>query len=247
LSALRFSVARLRDITSGMVDATLTGPAYPSEWSIAQVLSHLGSAAVIMQRRLEDSLADRPTPDNFAPEVWDVWNAKSPSAQRDDSLAADAEFLARIEAVTAAQRNTFTFSMGPISVGFTQFVDLRLNEHAMHTWDIDVAVNPAATIPTRLAEPVVDNLELIARYTGKPTGEARTITVNTSDPARGFRIELTPDSVIFTPSGPMTDGDVELSAESFARLVYGRLDVDHLPAGNHAAALNTLSRVFPGP
>ena len=33
--------------------------AYPSEWTIADVLSHVGSGAVIMQRRLDDSLAGR--------------------------------------------------------------------------------------------------------------------------------------------------------------------------------------------
>src|SRR3954449_6501842 len=139
VDALRFSVARLRDIASGMTDATLTSPGYPSEWSIAQVLSHLGSAAVIMQRRLEDTVAGRTTPDDFAPSVWDTWNAKTPSEQRDDALTTDAALLARMEAVTAEQRTTFAFSMGPISVGFTHFLDLRINEHAMHTWDIDVA------------------------------------------------------------------------------------------------------------
>jgi len=247
VDALRFSVARLRDIASGMTDATLTSPGYPSEWSIAQVLSHLGSAAVIMQRRLEDTVAGRTTPDDFAPSVWNTWNAKTPTEQRDDALAADAELLRGIDAVTAEQRSAFAFTMGPISVGFSQFIDLRLNEHAMHTWDIDVTMNPAATIPTRVAGLVVDNLELIARYTGKPTGETATITVNTAHPSRGFTVRLTPDSVTFRPGGPMPDPDLELPAEALARLVYGRLDAEHTPPGDHALAVTTLSRAFPGP
>jgi uncharacterized protein (TIGR03083 family) len=247
LDALRYSVDRLRHITSAMTDPTLSSPAYPSEWSIAQVLSHLGSAAVIMQRRLEDTLTDRPTPDDFAPSVWDTWNAETPSEQRDDALATDAALLARVEAVTAEGRTAFAFSMGPITVGFTHFVDLRINEHAMHTWDIEVAINPAATIPSRLAALVVDNLELIARYTGKPTGETATITGKTAEPARGFTIELTSDSVAFAASDPVSDAEVELPAEAFARLVYGRLDIDHTPPGTYGPALGTLRRAFPGP
>ena len=42
--------------------------------------------------------------------------------------------------------------MGPMSVDFDGFVGLRLNEHALHTWDVDAAVDPnALTIPTELS------------------------------------------------------------------------------------------------
>ena len=89
VSALRFSVTRLRDLAFAISEAELTGRAYPAEWNIAQVLSHLGSGAVIMQRRLEDTIAGQATPDDFAPGVWNTWNAKAPAEQRDDALAAD--------------------------------------------------------------------------------------------------------------------------------------------------------------
>ena len=85
--------------------------------------------------------------------------------------------------------------MGPMTFGFDQFAGLRLNEHAFHTWDIEVAVDPGATIPRQVAGLVVDNLELIARYTGKPTGDTTTITVATTDPQRNFTVDLKPDSV----------------------------------------------------
>src|SRR3954465_10067097 len=102
VDALRSSVDRLRDLAAPMSEEELTAGAYPAEWTVAQVLSHLGSGAVITQRRLEDALAGQNTPDDFAPGVWDSWNAKSPVAQRDDALAADAELLARIQAGHAA-------------------------------------------------------------------------------------------------------------------------------------------------
>ena len=39
------------------------------------VLSHLGSGAVIWSRRIDDSLADTTTPDGFNQAVWAEWNA----------------------------------------------------------------------------------------------------------------------------------------------------------------------------
>src|SRR5207248_1800889 len=189
LDALRLSTRRLRDIATRLSETGLTRRAYPAEWSVAQVLSHMGSAAVIMQRRLEDALAGANTPDDFAPSIWDVWNAKTPVQQRDDGLAADEALLARIEAMTPEERDRFALSMGPLTLGFTDFVAMRLNEHALHTWDIDVALDPAATLPPQVSELIVDNLELIARYTAKPTGDATTISVATVDPKRAFRVD----------------------------------------------------------
>src|SRR3954447_6028030 len=186
LDALRSSVDRLHDLAAPLTEQQLAGGAYPSEWTVAQVLSHLGSAAVITQRRLEDGLAGQDTRDDFAPGVWDVWNAKEPVAQRDDALAADATLLARLESVGPDDRDGFSTTMGPMTLDFTQFVGMRLNEHAFHTWDIEVVDNPGATLPEQVAALVVDNLDLIARFTAKPTAETTTITVATTTPARTF-------------------------------------------------------------
>jgi uncharacterized protein (TIGR03083 family) len=247
VEALGSSVARLRDIASRISEADLTGRAYPAEWSIADVLSHIGSGAVIMQRRLEDSLASRQTPDAFAPGVWDTWNAKTSTAQRDDGLVADAALLSRIEATTPEERSAFVMSMGPMTLGFTAFVAMRLNEHAFHTWDIEVTGDPTAIIPQPVAALIIDNLELVGRYTAKPTGDTTTITVATMEPQRGFTIDLNPDSVTFAPSSAPAGPDLELPAEAFARLVYGRLDPGHTPPGQDGPALDLLRRVFPGP
>ncbi len=247
VEALRASVARLRDLVSTMSHADLTRPAYPSEWSIADVLSHIGSGAVIMHRRLDDTRAGLATPDDFAPRVWDTWNAKTPTAQRDDALAADAALLVGIDTVTVDERGSFTLDMGPMSLDFGAFVGMRLNEHAFHTWDIEVVADPAATIPEQVAAVVIDNLELIARYSAKPTGDTTTITVATDEPRRRFTVALTPTAVTFTPTTAEVAADVELTAEAFARLVYGRLDPEHTPHKDEGLVLDGLRRIFPGP
>src|SRR4051794_11806973 len=104
IEALGSSVLRLRAIAAPMSESDLLDGAYPVEWNIAQVLSHLGSGAVIMKRRLDDTVASRSTPEDYAPSVWDTWNAKEPLAQRDDCLAADAALLARLQAIPDEDR-----------------------------------------------------------------------------------------------------------------------------------------------
>jgi hypothetical protein len=64
---------------------------------------------------------------------------------------------------------------------------------------------------------------------------------------RGFIIDLAPDTVTFRAGSANGDADLELSAERFAGLVYGRLDAAHTPVGDHGAVLDNLRRVFPGP
>lgn len=247
LDTLRTSVGRLRTIAGGLTDDQLTARAYPSEWTIANVLSHLGSGAVIHRRRLEDILTGQDTPEEFSPAVWAEWDAKTPEAQRSDCLTADAALLDALDAVTAEQRDQFEFSMGPIDVDFDGFVGLRLNEHAVHTWDIEVALEPTATISADIASRVVDNLALIARFTAKPTGDTTTLTLATTDGLHGLTVELTPDAAIATTGIPTGTPDQTLQTESLVRLVYGRLDPDHTSPGEVSSTLETLRRVFPGP
>ena len=62
IDALRSSVEHLYKLAAPLTEDQLTGRADPTDWTIAQVLSHLGSGAVIMQRQLEDAVAGQDTP-----------------------------------------------------------------------------------------------------------------------------------------------------------------------------------------
>ena len=212
---------------------------------------HLGSGAVILQRRLHDELAGTTTSDEFAPQIWDEWNATTPRAQVDDGLAADAAFLAALDALSDDERDRFTFEMGPISVDFDGFVGLRLNEHALHTWDIDVALNDAATIPTPIAALVVDQPR--ARrplhreaHRGRP-GDDRLFEppTPTGTSPSSSRPRAPPSHRRRTTTGEI---DVEMPAEAFVRLVYGRLSPIHTPplAGD-PAMIDRLRATYPGP
>jgi uncharacterized protein (TIGR03083 family) len=254
LHALQASVLRLHRLVEPLDDSQLVAPAYPTEWSIADVMSHIGSGAVIMQRRVDDELAGRDLPDDFAPSVWDEWNAKSPKDKAVDGLVADDALVSRLAGLTDDERAGLSISMGPLSLDATAVVSMRLNEHTLHTWDIAVAREAAATLPDDEAALVVDNLDLIGRFTGRPDGgDEQRILVRTSAPEREFTIEVSADSVSFTPGADDVGHDdgtaeLELPAEALIRLVYGRLDPDHTPAvKGDTDVLDRLRRVFPGP
>ncbi|HEY3831638.1 MAG TPA: maleylpyruvate isomerase family mycothiol-dependent enzyme [Acidimicrobiia bacterium] len=246
LDALRSSVERLAALVRPL-GADVRRHAYPTEWTIADVLSHLGSGAVIMTRNVDDAVAGQSAPDGFNQSVWDEWNAKSPEDQASDSLSVDAVCVERLEALTPEQRGSIQVALGPMQLGFDQIVGMRLNEHLLHEWDIAVALDPSATLAADGTEQVVDNLELIGRFAAKPAGSPRTVTVATTAPSRTFTVTVDAAAASLSAGAEGTP-DITLPAEAFIRLVYGRLDPDHTPSDvqGDRSALDGLRAVFPG-
>ena len=90
LAVLAGSVDRLATLVKELTPEQLRQQAYPSEWTVADVLSHLGSGATITRERL-DAEAD---PEVQA--IWDAWNAKDPDEKAADALEADSALMARL-------------------------------------------------------------------------------------------------------------------------------------------------------
>ncbi len=245
LAALHASVGHLRTIVGDLSPDQLRQSAYPTEWTIADVLSHVGSGGVIMRRGLEDTLAGREPDGAFNQSVWDEWVTMSPDDQAAGALAADATLVAALDGVTEEQRSVFRFAMGPMSLDFAAFVGLRLADHVVHTWNIEVVFDPGATLSAEAMPVMVDGVSVIAGLVGRPPGTDTTVPVRTSDPDRGLALVMTADSVRLT-SAPGSDGQLSLPAEAFIRLVYGRLDPDHTPAGVDGPTVEQLRQVFPG-
>lgn len=247
LVPLRFSVEGLRSLVEPLSPEQLRSSAYPTEWTIADVLSHLGSGAVIFVRSVDNAVTDDKTPDGFNQSVWDEWNAKSPDQQWADLPAADAAVIARLAALSPQERETLKVNLGPFELDYDGFVGLRLNEHALHAWDVAVTLDPTSVLAPEVVETVLGGVARIARFAAKPTGSTRTYVVRTEEPTRTYRIELAPESVSMSDGADGDVADVTLPAEAFVRLAYGRLDRDHTPAGIEGAEhLDELRRVFPG-
>jgi uncharacterized protein (TIGR03083 family) len=249
IAALRASHDRLAAIVAGLTPEQETAQAYPSEWSIAQVLSHIGSGAEIMALAFDAALNGTPAPGREAyPAIWDRWNAKAPSDQVRDGIESDRQLVARFESLDADQRARLRFASFVGEVEADRLALLRLNEHAVHTWDVAVALDPTATIGPEAVGLVADNLALVAGFSGKAEALAGVVVqVTTSDPDREFT--LTFDSAVSLQPGRAAAANAELAlpAEAFIRLVYGRLDPAHTPAVTATGvALDDLRRAFPG-
>ncbi len=239
IDALAVSAQQLAALVDPLTPDQLRQPAYPSEWTIADVLSHLGSGAENARRRFDGEEIDMQT-------VWDEWNAKSPDRQAADALEADRAFLARLGSLTPEDRAR-RLKVGPMDLDLVSALRLRLNEHVQHTWDVAVTFDPTATISPDAAELLIDSLGMMAGFVGRPTGGERTVSVGTLAPTRRFELVLRPDAVALSPSPADGKPDLELPAEALIRLVGGRLDPDHTPAiDDPDSNLDELRRVFAG-
>jgi uncharacterized protein (TIGR03083 family) len=246
LHALGLSVARLRSIVEPLTADQVSTPAYPSEWTVADVLSHVGSGAVIQLARLDAGLAGRTLADDFVNPIWDEWNAKSPEAKVTDGLAADRASVERLASLNDDERARAKIVLGPIELDFAGLVGFRLNEHALHTWDVEVVFDSSAAVPPEAARFVVDNLALIVGFVGKPTGAEHDVHIRTTEPDRNLTLALGPKALSLGAADGSHEPDLELPAEAFVRLVYGRLDPDHTPPVRGRADLDELRRAFPG-
>ncbi|SHL18846.1 TIGR03083 family protein [Pseudonocardia thermophila] len=247
-AAMRRSHDALAALVPTLTPDQLTGPAYPSEWTVSDTLSHIGSGAVIGLMALDAALSGEPPPDRSAfSAVWDEWNAKDPQSRAVDAVAANAKLTEAWAGVDADRVPGLEFRLGPMQVDGPTMVRMRLGELALHTWDVAVVVDPAAIVEPAAVEQLVDDLGLVASFSGVPVDGVPEVVVATTDPERRFTIGIT-DSVSLGPAGAGSGAaDAVLPAEAFVRLIYGRLDPAHTPAGaTGGAVLDRLRTVFRG-
>jgi uncharacterized protein (TIGR03083 family) len=246
LEALEASAAHLATLVHGMSADELAGQSYASEWTFADVASHLGSGATIMRRGVDATISGEAVEDGFNQSVWDEWNAKAPEAKASDALTADRALLDRLSEMTDDEQASFQFSMGPMKVDLATFLSMRLSEHALHSWDIDVAIDPYATLPVDVVPFIFDVLPMITGFVGKSDGTERIVTIHTIKPEHTWELTVGPERLALASGIDSGTADVELSSEAFIRLVYGRLDSGHTPAGSESPQLEQLRALFPG-
>ena len=251
IGALRRSHDALRALAGPVTADQLAQPSYCPDWSVAQVFSHLGSQAEVFGLWFDAGLSgqDPPGPDALQP-IWAVWNAKAPQAQVADSLRANERLVERFESLDAGQRERFRLPLFGQDLDLAGLARMRLSEHAVHSWDIAVALDPAAAIAPEPTGLLVDTLGQLAAWTGQPDGTKRRVHVSTSAPERHFTLE-TGEAVSLEPSANGEGGgalpELRLPAEALIRLVYGRLDPAHTtPVETRGVDLGELRPTFPG-
>ena len=250
ITALRASQDRLASMTRSLAAEELNGPSYDSKWTIAQVLSHLGSQAEIFSLFLDAGLegADPPGTDAFPP-IWDAWNARSASEQAADSLKANEALVQRVEALSDAELAEMRLSMFGMDLDSVGLLRMRLGEHAVHTWDVAVALDPSAEVAADATGLLIDGVGDLAARVGKAQPPSRRLRVRTTGPERDLLLSVADDVRIEGWHDQEADGVLVLPAAALLRLVYGRLDEAHTPAvavDPPGDPLDGLRRVFTG-
>jgi uncharacterized protein (TIGR03083 family) len=246
IGALRASHDRLSAIVAGLDADGLRAQSYDKEWTIADVLSHLGSGAEIFSLSLEAGLtgAEPPSMADFQP-IWDAWNARSPEEQAERSVAANEAVVARVESLTPAEREAFSITMfGRMTLDLAGFLGMRLSEHAVHTWDVAVALDPDARIAPETVGLLAVGLPRFAGFVGKQQETPSVIEVVTTDPAVTFTLDT--GGVTLTPGSTGAAASLRLPAEALIRLVYGRLDNEADVTAADGVTVPELRVVFPG-
>jgi uncharacterized protein (TIGR03083 family) len=254
IAALRSGHDSLADLVSGYSDEQLAGPTGADEWDVSQVLSHLGSGAEIAQAGLQAALEGKPNPGmDFNQAVWARYDGASRRERLTWFLAADEATTQSFESLSEDTRNSLRIDMGflPAPVDVAVAASFRLSEFALHSWDVRVGTDPAATVAHEAVPHLLPQMAMMAGFIGKPdalAGRAAVIAVTTTDPDEELTLHLG-EKVSVSPGSPEgSDGTLTLPAEAWTRLVTGRLKPPYVPAGITAtgvADLELLRRVFP--
>ena len=255
IAALRSGNDSLAGLVSGYSDGQLAGPTGADEWDVSQVLSHLGSGAEIAQNGLQAALDGKPNPGlEFNKTVWARYDAATPRERLTWFLAANEATTQSYESLNEATRDTLKIDMGflPAPVDVATAASFRLGELALHSWDVRVGADPAATIAQEATPHLLPRMELMAGFLGKPDaleGRQSLIAVTTTDPAAELALNLGEQVSVSAGAPQRSDGTLTLPAEAWVRLVTGRLKPPYIPVGRitttGTADLDLLRRVFP--
>jgi len=254
IATLRESHERLVGIAKPMTPEQVRGQSFCRDWSNAQVLSHLGSGAEIALLMLPGALGEsEPVGREAFGSVWDIWNAKSPDAQAADALVSDEKHVRTLESLTDEQLAAIDMDFfGMMRLDAAGMVRMRLGEHVMHTWDLAVMQDPAATVQADAVPLLIDNVPQFLARRASPLPEPFSVRITTTNPARDYLL-TSGESVSMEnwPGDSAGDADVPqvtMPAEALLRLAYGRLDPEHTPSSVSAGAdtLDKLRAIFPG-
>ena len=247
ITSLRRVHEALISFSAALGDEQLRARSGSSEWNVAAVLSHLGSAAEIGLNTVTSGKADM----DAAQAVWAHWNSMTPNEQAEEFAVASRRLSDALEALTDEQLAGYRIDMGflpaPVNVRF--YTSMRLGEVGLHSWDVHVPFDGAATVPAVVVPYVLDQLPMFAGFFGKPTDRTGELAVRTTAPDREYRLGMRADGVNLAQEPSGSSNRLTLPGESFLRLTSGRLDPDHTPAAvaiEGAITLDDLRRAFPG-
>lgn len=253
IDALRQEHDALAGVARDLTDDQLSGSSGASEWSVAQVLSHLGSGSEIMLAGLRAAQDEGEAADEeFNRAVWDRWDAMAPADQRAQFVEHSARLVEALEALTPEQHASLRVPIGflPEPATIATYAGLRLNEAAHHGWDVRVALDSGAGLldasTPALLEHLSGDLGILLGFVGQADRIDERVVLAVGDSGYGVVID---DSVRLVPEVEGTTATFTGAPEAALRLIAGRLGPAYTPAGvtvTGNVTLGELRAVFPG-
>jgi uncharacterized protein (TIGR03083 family) len=251
IAAMRTNHDQLVDLVGTASAEDLRRTSGATDWTVADVLSHLGSGSELWLVRLRAAIegVEVGELDNHA--VWDRWNAMTPEQQAGSFVDAEAALVETLESLDAGQRRDLLVDLGfsPAPSPLSHVVGMRLVEVANHAWDARAGLDAQAALEpssaTLTLQGFAGELAFMLGFSTKPT-ELSEPTVVVAD---GFTVRI--DEAVSVVEGEAQDATATFTGprESVVRLLSGRLRPERTPdavevSGN--VSLEDLRKVFPG-
>ncbi|MFC8501331.1 maleylpyruvate isomerase N-terminal domain-containing protein [Pedococcus sp. NPDC057267] len=209
-----------------------TRGSFCTDWSVAQVFSHLGSGAQIGALALEAARTGAPPPDPWP--VWNVWDAKPPLTMVADFAPSDRAYLDALDEVVPEVEGGHQLLIPidgrpwPLALALTA----RLVEMALHEWDIAVAGDSTAEVDPAAAAFVLQAFPLQVAAQGAAASVVQglaplTAEVEVRDPTDLLHLDLLTSGARLSRQTPPAEEEPDAlltlpDAAAWMRLVSGR-------------------------
>jgi uncharacterized protein (TIGR03083 family) len=258
LTALKREDQSLRQEVDSQPSSYVEQDSFCSEWKNYQVISHLGSGAEIFQHSLEAALDGK---EALTPEgrqaIWGYFDGLAPQEVYPQYKDRVGKLIAYLEALPESKQNEIVPTFAG-NLPLPKAVLMRLNEMALHVWDLQVKRDPSTKLDDKAAAlllpMVVDRLPNRAKREGLDELRGRRVGFDISG-AASSQFTLTPG----TEQASVEQGlpanalfTVKMSAEAFERLVSGREPIDKAVTAGTAqvsgdtSSMTSLNKIFSG-
>jgi hypothetical protein len=214
-----------------------------ADQTIAALRSGHEALAALVRDLTEDDLV-RPS----AASEWQVSQVLSHLGSE-----ANQRLVEAYESLDATAREELRIDLGflPEPIDVATAARFRLNEFALHRWDVEVSFDPGATVAPEAVTLLLDQVGAMLAWTGKPdalAGRQATLALRLREPDQSYGLRLG-DRIELTEVPEQPDGEFTAPAEAWLRLAVGRLGPRYTPEAVRVTgpvSLDDLRRVFPG-
>jgi uncharacterized protein (TIGR03083 family) len=243
-------------------------PGACGSWSVQDVVRHLGEEAetrlILLKYKLDEAGTERPTRERYQV-IWDYFASLTPEPLYAAFRDRNETYLAYVEALPIEkqqQRVRFSPGEAPPQLGevpLGEYLQSRLSELALHSWDIRVVLEPTArllpdTTRTLLAS-ILDlvDFELPADVRARLAGTTYAFVLSGAVEREVILVVETDRVALADRAVSGATATLQLPAEAFIRLLLGRLPLPAAAAAgevavegdrNAAMDLNALYRGF---